>query len=78
MTEEEKYCEEMRDMFLTAGWKNLMEEMTDASEAMSDIGSVNTLEQLHFNKGQVAVLAGLLALEEEIKQAEADEEGIVH
>ena len=72
MTEEELYCEQMRELFITDGWKNLMLELGEGVEAMSDISSVNTLEQLHYNKGQVNVMKGLLSLEEEIKSAEAD------
>ena len=68
MTDEELYCEQMRDLFLT-------EEFI---ESASGINSVSTLEQLHFNKGAVSIAEGILRLPADIEMSELEEEEFVH
>ena len=70
MTEEEQYCEDMRDMFLSAGWKRLMEELQSVIDDCENIRSVSTIEELHHNKGKIVVANSLLRLEDDIKSAE--------
>ena len=77
MTAEEKYCEDMRDMFLTAGWKHVVEELQEMVDDCESIHSVSTIEQLHHNKGMIVIAQSLLRLEDDIKSAE-EEEGEMH
>jgi hypothetical protein len=73
MTSEELYCEQMRDLFLTEGWKHMVIELEEFIESASGINSVSTLEQLHFNKGAVSVAEGLLRLPADIESIEAED-----
>ena len=67
----EKEEEAAREMFMTRGWKNLMVEVEDQLD-LCTIDACNTLEELHFSKGRVAVLRMLLNYEEYVK-AEIDD-----
>ena len=78
MTDEERYCEEMRDLFLTAGWSNLVQELEGLIEDCESIHSVSTLEQLHYNKGMLSVAASILRLPADIEMSELEEEEFVH
>ena len=78
MTEEEKYCEDMRDLFLTQGWKNLVEELEAFVASAEVISSVSTLEQLHFNKGAISVADSILRLPIDIELSEQGDEEYVH
>ena len=56
------------------GWKNLVEEWEDQMQ-MCNLDSCNTLEELHFQKGRLAVLRMMLNFENYIKNiAEDDDE----
>jgi hypothetical protein len=74
MSEEELYCEQMRDLFLTEGWKHIVIELEEFIESASGINSVSTLEQLHFNKGAVSIAEGILRLPVDIEMSELEEE----
>jgi len=78
MTDEELYCEQMRDLFLTAGWKNIVVELQGLIEDCESIHSVSTLEQLHYNKGMLSVAASILRLPADIEMSELEEEEYVH
>ena len=78
MTEEEKYCEDMRDLFLMQGWKNLVEELEALVASAEVISSVSTLEQLHFNKGAISVADSILRLPIDIELSEQGDEEYVH
>ena len=58
----EKDEEAARDMFMTGGWKNLMEELEDQLD-LCTLDSCNTIEDLYFTKGRAAVLQMLLNYE---------------
>ena len=57
MTEKEE--EAAREMFMTDGWKSLMEELEDQLD-LCTLESCHTLEDLHFTKGRAAVLTMIL------------------
>tara|TARA_R110000765_G_scaffold77680_1_gene152715 strand:- start:947 stop:1183 length:237 start_codon:yes stop_codon:yes gene_type:complete len=78
MTDEELYCEQMRDLFLTDGWKHIVIELEEFIESASGINAVSTLEQLHFNKGAVSIAEGILRLPADIEMSELEEEEYVH
>ena len=73
MTDDERYCDDMRELFMSRGWSHIVEELEEFIEGASGIDSVSTLEQLHFNKGAVSVAEGLLRLPADIESIEAEE-----
>ena len=64
ITEREE--EDARDLFGMPGWKHLVEEWEDQMH-MCNIDSCQTLEDLHFQKGRLAVLRMMLNYEAYIK-----------
>jgi hypothetical protein len=72
ITEREE--EDARDLFSMPGWKNLVEEWEDQMQ-MCNLDSCQSLEDLHFQKGRLAVLRMMLNFENYIKNiAEDDDE----
>ena len=72
ITEREE--EDARDLFSMPGWKNLVDEWEDQMQ-MCNLDSCQTLEDLHFQKGRLAVLRMMLNFENYIKNiAEDDDE----
>ena len=73
MTDDERYCDDMRELFMSRGWSHIVEELEEFIESASGIDSVSTLEQLHFNKGAVSVAEGILRLPADIESIEAED-----
>ena len=73
MTDDERYCDDMRELFMSRGWSHIVEELEEFIESAQGINSVSTLEQLHFNKGAVSVAEGMLRLPADIESIEAEE-----
>jgi hypothetical protein len=72
ITEREE--EDARDLFSMPGWKNLVDEWEDQMQ-MCNLDSCQSLEDLHFQKGRLAVLRMMLNFENYIKNiAEDDDE----
>ena len=71
ITEREE--EAAREMFMTQGWKNLMEELEDQLD-LCTLDSCNTIEELHFTKGRAAVIRMLLNFEDYIIRVGEQEE----
>ena len=67
---EEEYA---REMFMTQGWKNLVEELEDQLD-LCTLDYCNTLEELHFTKGRAAVLRMLLNYEAYVTRPSDEEE----
>jgi len=61
ITEREE--EEARELFMLPGWRSLMEQIEDQID-LCTLDSCNTLEDLHFNKGRLAVLRMLANYED--------------
>lgn len=62
----EREEEQARDLFSMPGWRNLVEEWEEQMQ-MCNLDSCNTLEELHFQKGRLAVLRMMLNFENYIK-----------
>ena len=62
----EREEEQARDLFNMPGWRNLVEEWEEQMQ-MCNLDSCNTLEELHFQKGRLAVLRMMLNFENYIK-----------
>lgn len=65
----EKYYEDMLAMFRTDGWKVLMEDLQTNGQGINNVEGTKDVEDLYFRKGQLYVIATLLNLEEQIRDA---------
>ena len=59
----EREEEAAREMFMTQGWQNLIEELEDQLD-LCTIDACNNVEDLFFNKGRLAVIRMLLNYED--------------
>lgn len=60
----EQYYENRFDMMASQGWKDLMEDVDKMSTNYNNLFEVNTVEELHFKRGQIDILLWLLSLKE--------------
>jgi len=67
---EEEYA---REMFMTQGWKNLMEELEDQLD-LCTLDACNTLEDMPLTKGRAAVLRMLLNFEAYVTRPSDEDE----
>ena len=68
----ELYYRNIRDMFGTDGWKQLMEDLSSNAMVINSVEAAKDNEDLYFRKGQLAVIANLLNLEAQIDAAEEE------
>ena len=68
----ELYYRNIRDMFGTAGWKQLMEDLKSNAMVINSVEAAKDNEDLYFRKGQLAIIANLLNLEAQIDATEAE------
>jgi hypothetical protein len=66
----EIYYRNMRDLFRTEGWKQLLEDLNSNAVLINSVEVTKDLEDLHFRKGQLSVIANILNLEAQIDTAE--------
>jgi len=66
----EIYYRNMRDLFRSEGWKQLLEDLNSNAVMINSVEVTKDLEDLHFRKGQLSVIANLLNLEAQIDTAE--------
>ena len=66
----EVYYRNMRDLFRTEGWKQLLEDLNSNAVMINSVEVTKDLEDLHFRKGQLSVIANILNLEAQIDTAE--------
>jgi len=66
----ELYYRNIRDMFGSPGWKQLMEDLNSNAMVINSVEAAKDNEDLYFRKGQLAVIANLLNLEAQIDAAE--------
>lgn len=52
----QKYYEDRFSMMATQGWKDLMEDVETMLASTDNLSGVNTVEQLHFKKGEVSIM----------------------
>ena len=79
--EAERYCSEMRDLFMTPGWAWLMAECEAVVREVDDLDRLFTLEQLHDAKGAkrmalafISMPARVVEIEEQIEDGNFDED----
>jgi uncharacterized protein with GYD domain len=54
------YYEALFEMYGTAGWRVLMEDFARLKELYNEVGSLGTVEELWFRKGQLDVVDQML------------------
>ena len=68
----ELYYRNIRNMFGTDGWKQLMEDLKSNAMVINSVEAAKDNEDLHFRKGQLSIIANLLNLEAQIDATEAE------
>ena len=73
----EDYFNSYFEMFRSTGWKQLKGDLTQNAVIINSVEQTDTEQDLHFRKGQLAILATVLNLETQIDNAhnEAKESG---
>ena len=61
--ETEQYYDNLADMFLTQGWKDLVEELATNAAHINCVEYTKDENDLNFRKGQLNILAYILNLE---------------
>jgi len=72
--EEQQYFNDYFDMFRSAGWSQLMQELTENANNINSVEFTKDSDDLYFRKGQLATLAGLLNLETTMERTFEDNE----
>jgi len=74
----EQYYDNLQDMFMTAGWKGLIEELSANALHINSVEATKDNEDLYFRKGQLNILSFILNLESTIDhmQKEGSDESI--
>jgi hypothetical protein len=70
--DDEEYFGNLKLMFQSEGWKLLIRDLQDNAAYINSVENTSDVNDLFFRKGQLAVLANLLNLEDVIQRAEAD------
>lgn len=65
----EKYYEERFSMMATQGWKDLMEDIDNMSNALNNIAIVQDEKDLMFKKGELSILTWLKTLRQVSERA---------
>lgn len=78
---DEKYYENLQDMFMTAGWKELMKELSANALHINSVEATKDNDDMFFRKGQLNILSFILNLESTIDRlqnegSEGSDEGI--
>ena len=68
-----KRFEDAREMFLTQGWKDLVETLQEHHDSIT-IDRVNTIEDLHHQKGRLDILRLIISYEDQVRHEEAEQE----
>lgn len=69
MTDQQKRFDDARGMFMTQGWKDLIEVLQEYEEAIT-IDRVHNVEDLFYQKGRLEVIRLLLGYENQIVHEE--------
>jgi hypothetical protein len=66
----EAYYNTYRDLFVTDGWKQLVNDLVQNARVINSVENTKDNEDLYFRKGQLAILAHIINLEAQIQTAE--------
>ena len=64
--EDEKYCEAMFEMFLTDGWKLLLDQLEENRVNINSVQWTKDNDDLRFRKGQLDVIALVTSLRDQV------------
>ena len=70
---EENDYEIFQEMFLTEGWKKVIEDLEELRKINNDVQSTHTLEMLYKNKGKLEIIDILLSLETTAEMAKTEQ-----
>jgi len=70
----ELYYRNMRDMFRSEGWKQLLEDLNSNAVLINSVELTKDVEDLHFRKGQLSIIANLLNLEAQLDTADEQQQ----
>ena len=70
---DDNFYENAREMFMTAGWKDFIQEVAGLEEACS-LDACNTSDEFWFNKGKLAAVRVILGYENVLLASEAQQE----
>ena len=66
----ELYYRNMKDLFRSEGWKQLLDDLSSNAVMINSVELTKDVEDLHFRKGQLSIIANLLNLEAQLDTAE--------
>jgi hypothetical protein len=70
--ETEQYYDDRAEMFLTQGWKDLINDLTADAAYINSVEDAKDVNDLFFRKGQLSVLADILNLESAMHHVQED------
>ena len=62
------YYEERFSMCSSKGWKQLIEDVEKMREAIDTLKGVESIESLHFKKGELSIIQWILSLEQSSRE----------
>lgn len=62
------YYEERFSMCSSKGWKQLVEDVIEMKNAIDTLNGVDTIENLHFKKGELSLMNWILSLEQSSRE----------
>lgn len=62
------YYEERFSMCSSKGWKQLVEDVEKMNESVDTLKGADTIEQLHFRKGELSIIQWILSLEQSSRE----------
>jgi len=74
----EQYYNDLQDMFMTEGWKELMKELSANALQINSVEATKDNDDMFFRKGQLNIISFLVNLESTIDhlQKEGSDESI--
>ena len=66
----EAYYRAYREMFMSAGWKQLQEDLLQNANVINSVEACKGNDDLHFRKGQLAIVGNIVNLEQQLTLAE--------
>ena len=75
---DEQYYNDLHDTFMTAGWKELIKELSANALNINSVEATKDNEDMFFRKGQLNILSFIINLESTVDrlQNEGSDEGI--
>jgi len=68
------YFNDYDDLFLTSGWKQLVNEFAQNATVINSVEATTDSDDLHFRKGQLNIIASIIHFQALIRQAQEDAE----